>query len=193
MLLIFFCAANDIFSQIKSSNNPTVMLPLTDSFCVPVYKSGITESACCIVKHDWLCHHRIFCKVYVMESNTIATCDSDFLPAFCLLELMMLQLYYGLLKLHGLLPLRLFQLMSHSALSLKRTINNVFWRGKRLWPNLIVWLVFNKKFCYSDHPPFFCNRVADDQRLAGCCGGVLVNRSSSATRFSRQTAVDNWL
>ena len=62
-------------------------------------------------------YNSIFCKVFnVKESNTISTCQyySGFLPASCLLELRMLQFYHGLLKLHDSLPLRLFQLMSHS-------------------------------------------------------------------------------
>ena len=115
----FYRAANDIFSKIKSSNNPTVILSLTASFCTPVLLYGLESlnlSAASLNSIDFA-YNSVFCKIYnVKEINTISLCQyySGFLPASCLLELRMLKFYNGLLKLQDSLPSRLFQLASHS-------------------------------------------------------------------------------
>ena len=105
----FYRSVNGIFSKIVATKDPTVIISLMNSFCVPILLYGLEAfnvTTSCRNSVDFL-YNSIFVKIFkIKERNCILRCQyyTNNLPATCQLDLKTLNFEASVLTLKDSLP-----------------------------------------------------------------------------------------
>ena len=97
----FYRATNGILGKIVNTKNPSVILSLFNSFCVPVLLYGLEAfnlNKSCRNSLDFA-FHSLFAKIFkTNDANTISTCQyyCGYLPASQLLDLKIINFFNGI-------------------------------------------------------------------------------------------------
>ena len=118
----FYRSVNGIFGKIFSTGNPTLILSVINTFCVPILLYGLeaVRLNVSLMKSIDFMYNSVFAKIFkTSDNNTISQCQyyTSYLPISCVLDLKTLNFLSVIPSLSNSLPLIISKLTNTSDVS----------------------------------------------------------------------------